>query len=164
MLSFKPTFLSGPITSWQIGGEPVETVTDFILRGSKNHCRWWLHPWNSKTLGPWKKSYDQTREHIKKQRHYSASKGPCSQSYGFSITHVWIWQLNYKESWEPKYWYLWTVVLEETLESPLDCRKIQPVHPKGNQSWIFIRRTDVEVKTPKPWPPDAKNSHWKRPW
>ena len=95
---------SSPITSWQIDGEAVETVTDFIL-GVQNHCRWWLQPWNSKTLAPWKKSYDQPRQHIRKQRHYFADKGPSSQSYGFSCGHVWMWELDYKENWEPKNWF-----------------------------------------------------------
>ena len=99
----------------------------------------------------------QTRRHIKKQRHYFANKGPSSQSYGFSSSHIWMWELDYKESWAPKYWCFWTAVLEKTLESPLDCKEIQPVHPKGNQSWIFIGRTDVEAETPKLWPPDEKS-------
>ena len=106
---------------------------------------------------PWKKSYDQPRQHIKKQRYYFASKGPCSQIYGFSSSHVWMWELEYKKSWVPKNWCFWTVVLEKTLESPLDCKEIQPVHPKGNQSWIFIGRTDAEAETPILWPPDAKS-------
>ena len=80
----------------------------------------------------------------------------------FPSSHVWMWELDYKESWVLKNWCFWTVVLEKTLESPLDC-KIKPANPKGNQSWIFIGRTDVEAETPTPWPPDAKN-HWKRPW
>ena len=98
---------------------------------------------------------DQPRQHIKKQRHYLANKGPSSQSYGFSSGHVWMWDLDYKESWVPKNWCFWTVVLEKTLESPLDSKEIQPVHSKGNQSWIFIGRTDAE--TPILWPPDVKN-------
>ena len=104
-------------------------------------------------------------QHIKKWRHYFANKGPSSQGYGFSNSHVWMWELGYRESWAQKKRCFWTVVLEQTLESPLDCKKIQPVHPKGNQSWIFIGRTDVEAETPILWPPDAKN--WlmgKRPW
>ena len=108
-------------------------------------------------LAPWKKSYDQLRQHIKKQRHYFANKGPSSQSYGFSSRHVWMWELDCKESWAPKNWCFWTVVLEKTLESPLDCKEVQPVHPKGNQSWMFIGRIDVEAETPILWPPDAKN-------
>ena len=83
-------------------------------------------------LAPWKKSYDKPRQHIKKQRHYFANKGPCSQGYGFSSGHIWMWELDYKESWVLKNWCFWTVVLKKTLESPLDCKKIQPVHPKGN--------------------------------
>ena len=78
------------------------------------------------------------------------------QSYGFSSSHVWIWELDYKESWVLKNWYFWTVVLEKTLESPLDCKEIQPVHSKGNQSWIFVERTDVEAETPVLWPPGVK--------
>ena len=97
------------------------------------------------------------RQHIKKQRHYCANKGQSSQDYGFSSSHVWMWELNYKESWAPKNWCFWTVMLEKTLESPLDCKEIQPVHPKGNQSWMFIGRTDVKAVTPILWPPDAKS-------
>ena len=79
------------------------------------------------------------------------------QSYGFSSSHVWLWKLALKESWVLKNWCFWTVVLEKTLESPLNCKEIQPVHPKGSQSWIFIGRTDTEVETPIFWPPDEKN-------
>ena len=85
-----------------------------------------------KTLAPWKKSYDQPRQHIKKQRCYFVNKGASNQSYGFSSSHVWMWELDYKESWALKNWCFWTVVLERTVESLLDCKKIQPVHPKGN--------------------------------
>ena len=88
---------------------------------------------------------------------YFTNKDLSSQSYGFSSSHVWIWELDYKESWAPKNWWFWTVVLEKTLESPLDCKEIQPVHPKGDQSWIFIGRTDAEAETPILWPPDVKN-------
>ena len=108
-------------------------------------------------LAPWKKSYDQPRQHIKKQRHYFANKGPSSQSYGFSSSQVWMWELDRKESWMPKNWCFRTVVLEKTLESPLDCKEIQPVNPKGNQSWIFIERTDAEAEAPIFWPPDVKS-------
>ena len=101
--------------------------------------------------------YDQPRQHIKKQWHYIANKGPSSQSYGFSSSHVWMWELDYNESWVPNNWCFWIVVLEKTLESPLDCKEIQPVHPKGNQSWVFIGRTDVEAETPILWPPDGKS-------
>ena len=118
--------------------------------GLQNHCRWWLQLWNKKMLTPWKESYDQPRQHIKNQRHYFANKGPSSQGYGFSSSHVWMWKLDYKESWEPKNLCFWTVLLEKTLESPLDCKEIQLVHPKGNQSWIFIGRTDAEAANPIP--------------
>ena len=104
------------------------------------------------------------RQHIKKQRHYFVNKGPSSQGYSFSSSHVWMWQLDYKESWVPKNWCFWTVVLEKILESPLDCKEIQPVHPKEDQSWVFIGRTDVEAETPKLWPPDANSwLIWKDP-
>ena len=106
---------------------------------------------------PWKKSYDQPRQHIKKQRHYFASKVLSSQSYGFSSSQVWMWELDCKESWAPKNLCFWAVVSEKTLESPLDYKKIKAVHLKGNQSWIFIGRTDAEAETPILWPPDAKN-------
>ena len=98
----------------------------------------WVH-------GKWiKQQYD----NIKEQRHYFARKGPSSQSYGFSSSHVWMWEFNHKVSWAPKNWYFWNVVLEKTLESPLDCKEIKPVHPKGDQSWIFIGRTDAEIVAP----------------
>ena len=113
-------------------------------------------------LTPWKKSYDQPRQNIKKQKHYFANIGPSSQSYSFSSSHVWIWELDYKESWALKNLCFWTVVLDKTLESPLDCKEIQPVHPKENQSWIFIWSSDVEA--PILWPADRKNwLIWKDP-
>ena len=113
--------------------------------------------------GPWKKSYDQPRQLIKKQRHYFANKGLYNLNYGFSSSYVWIWELDYKESWATKKnWCFWTVVLEKTLESPLDYKEIQQVHPKGNQSWIFIGRTDA--KAPIFWSLDAKSwLNWKDP-
>ena len=125
--------------------------------GLQNRCRWWLQPWNYKLLAPWKISYDQPRQHIKKQRHYFVNKGLSSQSYGFSSSPVWMWELDYKENWVPKNWCFWTVVLERTLESPLDCKEIKAVHPKRNQSWIFLESTDAEAETPILWPPDVKN-------
>ena len=94
---------------------------------------------------------------LKKQRHYFASKSPSSQGYGFSNGHIWMWELDCEESWAPKNWCFWTVVLEKTVESPLDCKEIQPVRPKGDQSWIFFGRTVAEAETPILWPPDAKN-------
>ena len=104
-----------------------------------------------------KKSYDQPRKHIKKQRHHFADKGLSSQSYGFSSSHAQMWDLDHKEGWAWKNWCLWTVVLEKTLESPLDCKEIKPANPKGNQSWMFIERTDAETETPILWPPDVKD-------
>ena len=108
---------------------------------------------------PWKKSCDQPRQHFKKQRHYFANKVMF-----FSSSHVWMWELEHKEGWVPKNWYFWTVMLEKILESPLDCKEIQPVSPKGNESWIFIGRTDAKAETPILWPPDVKNwLIWKDP-
>ena len=100
-----------------------------------------------KMLSPWKKSDDKPRQHnIKKQRHHFANKGQYSQSYGFSNSHVWIWELDLKESWVPKNWCFWIVMLETILESPLDCKEIQPIHPKGDQSWMFTGRTDAKAE------------------
>ena len=96
-------------------------------------------------------------KHIKKQKHYFANKGPSSQSYGFSSSRVWMWELDHKESWAPQNWCFWTVVLEKTFESPLACKEIKPVNPKGNQSWIFIAKTHDEAETPILWTPDMKN-------
>ena len=110
------------------------------------------------------KLYFLPRQHIKKQRHYFANKGPSSQGYGFSISHVWMWELDCEESWAPKNWCFWTVVLEKTLESPLDCKEIQPVYPKGDQSWVFLGRNDAKAETPILWPPHAELTHRKRPW
>ena len=106
-------------------------------------------------LTPWKESYDKPIQLIKKQRHFFANKGLAGQGYGFSSGYVWMWELDYKESWAPKNWCFWTVVLEKTLEGPLDCKNIKPVNPKGNPSWIFIGRTDV--KDSIIWPHDAKS-------
>ena len=107
----------------------------------------------------WKESYDKPRQNIKKQRHYFPDKGPSSQHCGFSSSQVWMWELAHEESRVSKNWRFWNVVLEKTLESPLDCKEIKLVNPKGNQSWIFIGRTDAEAKTETPilWPPDVKN-------
>ena len=111
----------------------------------------------------WKKSYDKPRQHIKKQRHYFADKGPSSQSYGFSSSHVWMWELDRKESWVPENWCFWTMVLEKTLESPLNCKEIKPVYPKRDQS-LIIEKTKAETEAPILWPPDVKNwLIWKDP-
>ena len=115
-------------------------------------------------LAPWKKSYGQPRQHIKRQRHCFANKGPSSQTYGFSSSHVWMWELEYKESWVQKNWCFWAVILEKTLESPLKFRDTQPIHPKGNQSWMFIGWTDVEAETPPLAIWCKELTHWKRPW
>ena len=144
---------SGPITSWEIDGE---TVADFILGGSKITAEGDCSHEIKRHLFLGRKVMTKL-DSIVKQRHYFANKGPSSQGYGFSSSHVWMWELDYKKSWALKNWCFWTVVLEKTLESPLDCKEIQPVHPKGNQSWIFIGRTDAEAETPILWPPDAKN-------
>ena len=104
---------------WRNSGNSVR----LYFGGLQNHCRWWLQPWNSKTLTPWKESYDQPRQHIEKQRYYFANKGPLSQGYGFSSSHIWMWELDYIESWAPKNWCFWTVELEKTLESPLTARR-----------------------------------------
>ena len=108
-------------------------------------------------LTPWKKSYDQPRQYIEKQRHYFANKGPSSQGYSFSSGHVWMWELDCEEGWAPKNWCFWTVVLEKTLESPLDYKEIQLVHSKADQSWVFIGRTDAKAETPLLCPPHVKS-------
>ena len=117
-------------------------------------ARPWDSPGKSTGVGCHMINLDQ---HIKRQRHYFVNKGPSSQGCDFPSGHVWIWELDYKESWALKNWCFRTVVLDKTLESPLDCEEIQPVHLKGNQSWIFIGRTDAEAETPILWPPDAKS-------
>ena len=106
---------------------------------------------------PLEGKFDQPGYHIKKQRHYFANKGPSSQGYGFSSGHMWMWELDCEESWALKNWWFWNVVLEKTLENPLDCKEIQPVHSKGDQSWVFIGRTDAEAEIPILWPPHAKS-------
>ena len=148
---------SSPITSWQIDGETMETVTDFFLFCLQNHCRWWLQLWNQKMLAPWKKSYDQHRQRIKKQRHYFANKCLSSKSYGFSSSHVWMWELHHKETLMLKNWCFWNAVLEKTLENPLDFKEIHPVHSEGDQPWDFFGRTDDKAETPVFWPPHVKS-------
>ena len=124
----------------------------------QNHCTWSLKPWNEKTLPHWKKSYNKPGQNTKKQRHYFANKCPSTQSYGFPIgkNHMDM-GVGHKEHWVPKNWCFRTVVSEKTLKRPLGCKEIQLVHPKGNQSWIFIGRTDAEAETPIIWPPDGKS-------
>ena len=135
----------------------METVADFIWGGSKITADGEYSHEIKRCLLLERKVNDQPRQHIKKQRHYFANKGPPSQSFGFSSNHVWMWELDYKEGWAPSNWCFWSVVLEKTVESPLDCKEIQPVHPRGNQYWILIGRPDAEAETPILWPPDAKN-------
>ena len=118
------------------------------FHGLQNHCRQWLQPCNQKIFAPWKKSYNKPRPRIKK-RHHFADKDPSSQSYGFSS--------SYKEGWVSKNSSFRTVVLEKTLESPLDSKEIKRVNPKGDQPWIFIGRTDAEAETPILWPPYVKS-------
>ena len=109
-----------------------------------------------KALAPWKKTYENPKQHIKKQRHYFADNSPCSQNYVLSSSHVWMWELNHKEGWMLKNWYF-QIMMEKTLESPLDNKEIKPVNPKGNQPWIVIGRTDAEGEAPIFWPPDANS-------
>ena len=137
----------------------METVRDFYFgRGVSKSLQMVTTAMKLKEFSsPWKKSYDQTRQHIKKQRHYFADNVPSSQGYFFSSSYVWMWELDYKKSWAPKHCCFWTMVLEKTLESPLDCKEIKPVNPKENQSWPFIGRTDDEAEAPILWPPDEKN-------
>ena len=144
---------SGSITSWQVDGETMEKVRDFIFLGSQitadGDCSHKIKGhllFGRKTM---------PKQYIKDQIHHFANKGLYSQSYGFSRSHVWMWELEHKEGWMPKNWCFWTMVLEKTLESPLDCKEIKPVDSKSNQSWIFIRRTDVEAEAPIVWPPDV---------
>ena len=153
---------SGSITSWEIDGETVETLSDLIFWGSKitadGDCSHEIK--RHLLLG---RKVMTNLHNILKSRDMTADKGPSSQGYGFSTSHIWMWELDYKESWhwrihafEPWFW--------RRLESPLDCKKIQPIRPKGNESWIFTGRTDVEAKTPIFWPPDVKRwLIWKDP-
>ena len=145
---------SGLITSWKTDGETMETVRN--LPSTLCHLIFNCSI-IKRCLLLGRKVMTILDSNIKEQRHYFTNKGPSSQSYGFSSSHVWMWELDYKENWAPKTWSFWTVVLEKTIESPLGYKEIQPVHPKGTQSRIFIGRTDAEAETPILWPPDAKN-------
>ena len=146
---------SDPITSWEIDGKTVERVTEFIFLGSKITADGGCSHEIKRCLLLGRKVM--TNLDIWNQRHYFANKGLSSRGDGFSSSRVWMWELDYKESWAPKNWCFWTVVLEKTLESPLDCKEIQPVHPKGGQSWVFTGRTDAEAETAILWPPHAKS-------
>ena len=139
---------SSPITSWQIEGDTMESVRDFILLGSKitadDDCSHEI----KRCLFLGRKVVTNLDSILKCREHYFANRGLSGQSYGFSSSHVRMWELDYKESWAPKNWCFLTVMLEKTIESPLDCKEIQPGNPKGNRSWIFIGRTDAEAETP----------------
>ena len=148
---------SGPITSRQIDEETVETVADFIFWGSKITTDGDCSHEIKRRLLLGRKVMANLDSILKSRDITLPTKVRLVKGYGFSSSHLWMWELDYKESWVPKNWCFWTVVLEKTLESPLDCKKIQPVHPKGSQSWIFIGRTDAEAETPIVWPPDAKS-------
>ena len=148
---------SGPITSWQIDGKTMETVRDFIFWGSKITANGDCSHEIKRPLLLGRKAMTNLDSILKSRSITFVNKSPSSQSYGFSSSHVWMWQLYYKESWVAKNWCFCTVVLEKSLESPLDCKEIQPVHPKGDQSWVFIGRTDVKAEIPVFWPPDAKS-------
>ena len=146
-----------PITLWQIDGETMETMTDFIFLASKitadDDCSHEI----KKCLLLGRKAMINLDSILKKLRHYFAEKGPSSQSYGFFSSHVWMWELDHEEGWALKNWCFWIVVLVKTLENPLDCKEIKPVNPKENQPWIFIGRTDSEAEAPILWPPDVKS-------
>ena len=145
---------SSPITSWQIGGETMETLRDFIFLVSKITADGDCSHKIKRHLLLGRKAMTNL-DSVLKSRHHFADKGPYSQSYGFSSSHIWIWELDHKEGWAPKNGCFWIVVLEKTLESPSDSKEIKPVNPKGNQSWILIGRNDTEV--PILCPPDAKS-------
>ena len=146
---------SGPITSWEIDGETVETMADFIFLGSKITADGDCSHEIKRCLLLGRKAMTNLDSILKSLD--ITDKSLSSQSYSFSSGHVWMRELDYKESWALKDWCFWTVVLEKTLESPLDCMEIQPIHPKGDQSWVFIERTDVEAEAPIFWPPDANS-------
>ena len=147
---------SSPITSWQIDVEMMETGTDFILGGSKITADGDCSHEIKRRLLLGRKVMTNLDRILKKRRHYFANKSPSSQSYCFSSGHVWMWELDCKESWALKNWCFWTVVLEKTLESPLDCKEIKRVRTKGNQPWISTGRTDAGADAPILWPPEEK--------
>ena len=154
---------SGPITSWQIDEETVETAADFILGDSKITADGDCSHEIKRRLLPGRKVMTNL-DSILKSRDITLPTKVRLVKTGFSSSHVWIWELDLKESWAPKKWCFWTVVLKKTLESPLDSKEIQPVHPKGDQCWVFIGRTDFEAEATMLWPRDAKNwLIWKDP-
>ena len=155
---------SSPITSWQIHGETMETVTDCIFLGSKITANGDCSHEIKRHLLLGRKAMTNLLNILKSRDITLPTKVCLVKAMVFSSSYIWMWVLDYKESWASKSWCFWTVVLEKTLKSPLDCKEIQPVHPKGDQSWVSIGRTDVEAETPILWPPDAKNwLIWKDP-
>ena len=155
---------SGPITSWQIDGGTMETVIDFILGGSKITANGDCSHETKRCLLLGRKVMTNLDSILKSRDITLPTKVHLVKAMLFSSSHVWMWELDYKESWGPKNWCFWTMVLEKTLGSPLDCKEIQPVYPKGNQYWIFIGRTDAEAEAPRLWPPDVKSLLiWKEP-
>ena len=147
---------SSPITSWQMDAETMEKVRDFIFCSSKITADSTCSHEIKRHLILGKKAMTNL-DSILKSRDIALLTKVSSQSYGFFCGHVWMWELDHKESWALKNWCFWTVILEKTLESPLDCKEIKPVSHKGNQSWIVTGRTDAEAEAPVLWPPDAKN-------
>ena len=150
---------SGPITSWQIDGETMETVRDFIFWGAKITADGDCSHEIKRCLLLGRKFMANLDSTLKSRNVTLPTKVHLVKAMVSFSSHVWMWELDYKESWVSKNWCFWTVVLEKTLEGPLDCKEIPPIHPKGNLSWIFIGRTDAEAETPILWPPDAKNWH-----
>ena len=152
----------GPITSWQIDGQTMETVTDFIFLGAKITADGDCSHEIKRCLLLGRKAMTNLDSILKSRGITLLTKVHYSQSSDFSSSHLWMWELDHKESWALKKWCFWTVVLEKTLESPLDCKEIKPVYPKGNQSWIFIGRTDAKApNTLVTWCKEP--THWKRP-
>ena len=155
---------SGPITSWQIDGETMEIVIDFIWGGSKITADGDCSHEIKRCLLLGRKAMTNLVSILKSRDITLPTKFCLSQSYGFSSSHVWMWELDYKESWALKNWCFWTMVLEKTLESPLDCKEIKLVSLKGTPPWIVIGRTDAEAEALILWPPDVKNwLTWKGP-
>ena len=150
--------VSGPITSWQIDGETMETVRDFIFLGSKIPADGDCSHKIKRHLFLGRKAMSNLDSILKSRDITLPTKVRLVKAMVFPVVmYGWMWELDYKESWVPKNWCFWTVLLEKTLESPLDSKEIQPVHPKGDQSWTFIGRTDAKAEAPILWPPDAKN-------
>ena len=156
---------SSPFTSWQINGETMETVTAFIFLGSKITADGDCSHEVKRCLLLGRKAMTNLDSILKSRDITLPKKVHLSQSYGFSSSHIWKWELDYKESWALTNWCFWTVVLEKTLESPLYCEEIKPVNPKGNQSWIFIERTEAKAETLNTLATWCKElTHWKARW